>query len=165
MQRPTIVVMSAVSVAVVGLALRTSTQGEAAALPVAVSGVLTPAPAPAGPVPLPLPTPAPAGRPAVPAPVHLPHTVTVNGKPAAMEYGPVQVQITLTDGRITAATAIAFPRYDLRERQINDPAIPQLNQEALQQQSAAIDTISGASETSVGYQQSLQSALDAAHAS
>jgi uncharacterized protein with FMN-binding domain len=48
--------------------------------------------------------------------------------------------------------------------QISASAAPILRQEALQAQSAQIDMVSGATYTSEGYQQSLQGALDAAHA-
>ena len=45
---------------------------------------------------------------------------------------------------------------------INAAATPVLRQEALQAQSATIDTVSGATYTSTGYVQSLQSAIDQA---
>jgi uncharacterized protein with FMN-binding domain len=76
----------------------------------------------------------------------------------------VQVQITLTNGRIVRADAIDYPQGSSRDQAINSQAIPQLDQETLQAQSAQIDTVSGATYTSDGYRQSLQSALDAAHA-
>jgi uncharacterized protein with FMN-binding domain len=90
--------------------------------------------------------------------------VTANGQPADTRYGPVQVQITITGGRITRADAIDYPQGTSRDQEINSQAIPQLNAETLQAQSAQIDTVSGATYTSDGYRQSLQSALDAAHA-
>ena len=43
-------------------------------------------------------------------------------------------------------------------------AAPTLRREALAAQSAKIDTVSGATYTSEGYRQSLQAAIDAAHA-
>ena len=46
---------------------------------------------------------------------------------------------------------------------INGYALPVLNQEVVDRQSAQIDTVSGATVTSDGYLQSLQSALDQAH--
>jgi len=76
----------------------------------------------------------------------------------------VQVQITITNGRIVRADAIDYPQGSSRDQEINSQAIPQLDQETLQAQSAQIDTVSGATYTSDGYRQSLQSALDAAHA-
>jgi uncharacterized protein with FMN-binding domain len=75
----------------------------------------------------------------------------------------VQVEISMRGGKITKAHAIAQPSGDGQTNSINSYAIPQLNQEAMAAQSAQIDTVSGASFTSEGYRQSLQSALDAAH--
>jgi uncharacterized protein with FMN-binding domain len=89
--------------------------------------------------------------------------VTVNGAPADTQYGPVQVQISIRSGRIIRADAIDYPQGGSRDREINSYAIPQLDQETLDAQSANIDTVSGATYTSDGYRQSLQSALDAAH--
>jgi uncharacterized protein with FMN-binding domain len=88
--------------------------------------------------------------------------VTVNGAAYDTRYGPVQVQITLRSGRITAADAIEYPTQDRRDQEINRYAVPELNQETLDAQSAQIDTVSGATYTSDGYRQSLQSAIDAA---
>lgn len=89
-------------------------------------------------------------------------TTTVTGSAAQTRYGPVEVQITVTDGHVTAAEAIEYPTQSGRDRSINARAIPQLNQEALAAQSAKIDTVSGATYTSSGYITSLQSALDKA---
>ena len=91
-----------------------------------------------------------------------PTTRTVTGATAQTKYGPVQVRITLTGSRITAATAVRSPDETARSRDINSTAVPQLNEETLQAQSADIDTVSGATYTSAGYRQSLQSALDRA---
>ncbi|TDO48344.1 FMN-binding protein [Kribbella sp. VKM Ac-2571] len=79
------------------------------------------------------------------------------------QYGPVQVEITVRGGRITKARALQHPSGDGTTDQINSYAVPQLNHEALAAQSANIDTVSGATFTSGGYRESLQSALDAAH--
>jgi uncharacterized protein with FMN-binding domain len=75
----------------------------------------------------------------------------------------VQVQIKVTGNRIVSADAIVYPTNERRDREINDRAVPQLDDETLQAQSANIDTVSGATYTSDGYRQSLQSAIDAAH--
>ncbi|HEX3612498.1 MAG TPA: FMN-binding protein [Sporichthyaceae bacterium] len=88
---------------------------------------------------------------------------TVTGSAAQTRYGPVQVQITVSGGRIVAAEAIEYPSESGRDRQINQVAVPELNQAVLGAQSAGIDTVSGATYTSIGYVQSLQSALDAAN--
>jgi uncharacterized protein with FMN-binding domain len=75
----------------------------------------------------------------------------------------VQVQITVTGGKVTDAQAVVYPNGNGRDVEINSYALPVLSQEAVQQQSAQIDTVSGATVTSDGYVQSLQSALDQAH--
>jgi uncharacterized protein with FMN-binding domain len=89
-------------------------------------------------------------------------TKTVTGDAVDTRWGPVQVQITVTNGTITAVNAIEYPRNNPRDEQINAYAIPQLNSEALAAKSASIDMVSGATYTSEGYLGSLQSALDKA---
>jgi len=91
-------------------------------------------------------------------------TKTVTGDAVDTRYGPVQVQVTVTDGKVTNATAVEYPVTDPRDAQINAYAIPALNQEAVQSGTAGIDMISGATYTSEGYIQSLQSALNKAGA-
>jgi uncharacterized protein with FMN-binding domain len=88
---------------------------------------------------------------------------TYSGTAVDTQYGPVQVQITVTNGKITKAIAVQVPFTDPRDQEINSQAVPQLNAEVLQQQSASIDMVSGATFTSNGYIQSLQSAIDQAH--
>ncbi|MFF4822331.1 FMN-binding protein [Streptomyces sp. NPDC001312] len=87
---------------------------------------------------------------------------TVTGETVQTRWGPVQVRVTLTGGRITDVTALAQPSGNPRDREISSYAVPQLRREALAAQSASIDTVSGATYTSDGYRRSLQSALDAA---
>jgi len=87
---------------------------------------------------------------------------TVTGDSVDTQWGPVQVQITVTNGKVTKANAVAYPTENPRDQQINAYAIPALNQEAVSAGSAQIDMISGATVTSTGYLGSLQSALDKA---
>jgi uncharacterized protein with FMN-binding domain len=87
-------------------------------------------------------------------------TKTITGDSADTRYGPVQVQIIVTNGKITSASAVEYPQNDPRDQQINAYAIPVLNQEAVQAGSANIAHVSGATYTSDGYIQSLQSALN-----
>ena len=87
---------------------------------------------------------------------------TVTGDVAQTIYGPIQVEITVKNGKVTAADAIEYPNNDPRDAQINSYAIPALNQEAISAGSAQIDSVSGATYTSQGYTSSLQSALDKA---
>ncbi|MFJ5309019.1 FMN-binding protein [Streptomyces sp. NPDC088350] len=87
---------------------------------------------------------------------------TVNGDTVQTRWGPVQVKITVKNGKITDVTAVQSPSGNPRDQEINSAALPQLRSEALAAQSASIDTVSGATYTSDGYRQSLQSALDSA---
>ncbi len=87
-------------------------------------------------------------------------TKTVTGDAADTRYGPVQVKLTAVNGTISSVDAIVYPQGTPRDQEINSYAIPQLNQEALAAGSANIDIVSGATYTSDGYAQSLQSALD-----
>jgi hypothetical protein len=88
----------------------------------------------------------------------------VSGRAISTMYGPMQVQATLAGGRITKITVLQQTNVGARSGQIDAYALPQLTREALSAQSARIDAVSGASYTSSGYIQSLQSALDKARA-
>ncbi|GHD96322.1 FMN-binding protein [Streptomyces naganishii] len=89
-------------------------------------------------------------------------TRTVTGETVQTRWGPVQVRVTLKGRRITDVTAVSYPSDNPRDQEISSYAIPQLRRETLAAQSARIDSVSGASYTSDGYKQSLQSALDSA---
>ncbi|OLZ72992.1 FMN-binding protein [Streptomyces sp. IMTB 2501] len=86
---------------------------------------------------------------------------TVTGQVAQTQYGPVQVRITVSAGKITKAEAVQAPKGGLSDQK-TAMAVPKLNQEAVAAGSAHIDAVSGATYTSTGYRQSLQSALDQA---
>jgi uncharacterized protein with FMN-binding domain len=66
------------------------------------------------------------------------------------------------DGKITDVTVPEYPTSNREDQQINSSALPVLVQETISAQSAKIDMVSGATVTSQGYLQSLQSALDEA---
>jgi uncharacterized protein with FMN-binding domain len=87
-------------------------------------------------------------------------TKTVTGTSVDTRWGPVQVKITAVNGKITSAQAVDYPQNNSRDQEINSVAIPQLQQETINASSANIDMVSGATYTSQGYIQSLQSALD-----
>ena len=89
-------------------------------------------------------------------------STTVTGGVAQTQWGPVQVQLTLKGGTITDVTMLQYPSGNPQDDQINSYALPILIQDTLAAQSAQIDMVSGATVTSVGYVQSLQSALDQA---
>ena len=86
-------------------------------------------------------------------------STTATGEAIDTRWGPVQVEITVRDGKVTAATAIEYPENNGRDQQINAEAIPILEQESIGVSNANIDAVSGATYTSGGYIQSLQNAL------
>ena len=87
-------------------------------------------------------------------------TVRVTGKTIQTRYGPVQAAVTFKGSRITDVTVLRTPNRDGRSIQIASRAVPTLHDEVLRSQSAHIDTVSGATYTSDGYAQSVQSAID-----
>ncbi|MGD9960338.1 FMN-binding protein [Nocardioides sp.] len=87
---------------------------------------------------------------------------TATGDTVATQWGPVQVELTVKAGTITDVSVLQYPSGNGRDAEINNYALPILIQETLDQQGASIDMVSGATVTSVGYTQSLQSALDRA---
>jgi uncharacterized protein with FMN-binding domain len=87
---------------------------------------------------------------------------TVTGAVADTRWGPVQVQLTVVDKKITNVAVVQYPNGNGRDQEINAQALPILIRETLDKQSASIDMVSGATVTSDGYLQSLQSALDQA---
>ncbi len=87
---------------------------------------------------------------------------TVTGDVARTRWGPVQVALTVEAGTITSVQVPQYPSGNGRDQEINGRALPVLVRETLAAQSAAIDMVSGATVTSTGYLQSLQSALDRA---
>lgn len=105
--------------------------------------------------------PAPTRRPAQPRPQEI-APQQIDGRQIATRYGPVQVRVTLDGDRITDVVTIAAPDEVARSRQITADAMPQLRQQVLDAQSAAIDGVAGATYTADGYRASVQSALDVA---
>lgn len=95
-----------------------------------------------------------------------PNTATkvVTGDAVDTRYGPVQLQVTFSGKKITSINVLQYPSESFRDQQINSYALPILNQEAMSAQNANIDVVSGATYTSDGYAQSLQSAIDKAGA-
>ena len=87
---------------------------------------------------------------------------TVTGDVAQTQWGPVQVQLTVQGGKITAVNVLQYPNGNHRDVEINDYALPILIDETVKAQTAQIDMVSGATVTSDGYIRSLQSALDQA---
>jgi hypothetical protein len=108
--------------------------------------------------------PAPAGTP-TPGGGSGAGSTTYPGSTVQTRWGPIQVTVTVAGGRITDVAVPVYPNGNQRDAEINAYALPALREATLTAQSAGIDTVSGATVTSDGYKQSLQSALDAAHLS
>jgi uncharacterized protein with FMN-binding domain len=82
------------------------------------------------------------------------------GDKVQTRWGPVQVQITVKDGVITAANALAFPNGDRRSLSISQQAIPYLIEQTLGVVSSSeVMGVSQATYTSNGWRASLQSAI------
>jgi uncharacterized protein with FMN-binding domain len=93
-----------------------------------------------------------------------PGTRTVSGDVVTTRYGDVQVAVVLLGNHIVDVKPLQL-RFDRpRSQDISDQAAPLLHDEVIQAQSAQIDTLGGATYTSEAYAESLQSALDKAHA-
>lgn len=120
--------------------------------PVSTIGVATPAPTST--------TPATSSGTTKPSPAKPQGSASgvITGNTAQTQWGPVQVQITLSGGQITAAKALQFPNGDRRSQSISQQAIPYLIQQTLSTKSANVLGVSGASYTSDGWRRSLASA-------
>jgi uncharacterized protein with FMN-binding domain len=135
--------------------------------PVPTRAAQTPTSAPSATAPLPTDTPVPTE----PPPTQVPAAVASNGaykdgsytgNPADAYWGNVQVKVVIQDGKIADVQFVDYPHDRRRSAQINNQAMPWLQQEAIQAQSAQVDIISGATLTSQAFIESLQSALSTA---
>jgi uncharacterized protein with FMN-binding domain len=74
------------------------------------------------------------------------------------------VRATISGGKLTDVQFLSYPNDRSTSRRINSVAMPYLTQEAIQAQSASVATVSGASDTSAAFRQSLGNALSQAKA-
>lgn len=88
---------------------------------------------------------------------------TYTGPQVDVNFGFVQVQAVIQNGKITTVQFLEFPQDRRTSQRINSFAVPILQQEAVQAQSANVNLITGATLTSEGFQQSLQAALNQAN--
>ena len=115
--------------------------------------------------PTPVTTPIPT-----PAPVVTPKTIgqyvdgTYTGSAADAYYGTVQVQVTVSGGKMTDVTFLQHPGGRSTSVYINSQAMPILTSEAIAAQNSQVDSVSGASDTSAAFKESLASALSQAKA-
>ncbi len=109
----------------------------------------TPAPAPVA-TPSPVPVTKPTGQ-------YVDGTYT--GSSADAYYGTVQVQAVISGGKLTAVKFLQYPSDRRTSQSINGSAMPALESEAIQAQSANVNAVSGATDTTQAFEQSLESAL------
>jgi uncharacterized protein with FMN-binding domain len=88
---------------------------------------------------------------------------TYTGSVADAFYGNVQVKATITGGKLTDVTFLQYPSDREHSLELSNYAMPILTSEAIQAQSANVDAVSGATQTSEAFKQSLAAALALAH--
>lgn len=87
---------------------------------------------------------------------------TYTGSVADAQWGNVQVQVVVQTGKITTITFLQYPNERDRSVMINNYADPRLISEAIQAQSATVDVVTGATDSSEAFMQSLSDALSQA---
>jgi uncharacterized protein with FMN-binding domain len=150
MRRLALLVAGTAAVVVVAVTLRSHDKPETSR-PSAV-------PPPTGPTTVTGPT-EPTGPTSSPNPVHY-RAGTVTGDRAHTDYGDVRVRVTVARHRIVRVEAVELPHGNPMDLQVSRPAVRTLERRVVQAQSSDVDTVSGATYTSIGYLTSLQSALD-----
>lgn len=86
------------------------------------------------------------------------------GSVADAQWGYIQVKAIIQSGKITDVQFLQYPNERNRSVMINSYADPQLTSEAIQAQSANVDIVTGATDTSEAFMQSLSDALSQAKA-
>ena len=81
------------------------------------------------------------------------------GSVADAFYGPLQVKATISNGKIVDVKFLQYPNDRPTSIQVNTAAIPYLKQEALQVQNANVDIVTGATQSSEAFRESLAVAL------
>lgn len=84
------------------------------------------------------------------------------GDVADAYYGNIQVKVTIAGGKIADVQFLQYPNDRSTSIEINQQAMPYLKQEAIQAQDYNVDIVSGATQSSEAFRQSLKSALDQA---
>jgi uncharacterized protein with FMN-binding domain len=81
------------------------------------------------------------------------------GSVADAFYGNIRIKATIQEGKITDIQFLSYPQDRNTSIEINTQAMPLLKTEAIKSQNATVDVVSGATQTSEAFKQSLQSAL------
>ncbi len=107
------------------------------------------------------PPPSPVPTPPLPAPKPRGQYTdgTYTGNQADAYYGIVQIQVLIQSGKITSVEFLQYPNDRRTSQYINGQAMPILKSEAIRAQSANVDIVSGATDTSMAFRESLADAL------
>ena len=135
-------------------ALRVGSTGTTATTPGTPSGATAPASTP--------PSSAAAPAAAAPSPAKASKSGTFQGDSIQTPFGNMQVALVVSSGKVTDVKVLQSTNYAQYSIQVSSYADPILRGEVIQKQSANVQMVSGATYTSQGYLQSVQSALDKA---
>ena len=119
------------------------------------------------------PTAVPAQPTAVPTRVPASPTAATTGKGALHDgtwtsdaiqtnWGPIQVEMVVENGRITDVASIQYPQSRSRSLQISRYALPIYAEQVVSMQNARVNSVSGATQTARGFQQAVQAAIQKA---
>ncbi|GAA1892414.1 hypothetical protein GCM10009687_72120 [Asanoa iriomotensis] len=97
---------------------------------------------------------------AAPPPPAAPKSNKVVGPRVENPYGAVQVVIEVDGNRIADIRTLEMPDLEARSDQLSAQVETQMREEALREQGANLDTVSGATETSESYRESLRVAIE-----
>lgn len=84
------------------------------------------------------------------------------GKITDAFYGKIQVKAIIKNGKLTDVKHLQYPNDRPTSTDINNAALPILTNEAIQAQSSQVDIVSGATDSSIAFKESLASALSQA---
>jgi len=84
------------------------------------------------------------------------------GSIADAYYGNIQVKALIKNGKLIDIQFLQYPNDRPSSTEISNQSLPQLKKEAIQSQNAQVDIVSGATQTSQAFQESLQNALQQA---
>jgi uncharacterized protein with FMN-binding domain len=87
---------------------------------------------------------------------------TYVGAETSSMYGKAKVQVVIANGQITDVQFVEFPNDRVTTTSKSNMAMPIIKQEVIQSQSANVNTVSGATQTSASFIQSISSALNQA---
>ena len=84
---------------------------------------------------------------------------TYTGVAGSSVYGAITVAAVVSGGRLTDVKFLTYPQSPEHSLQVSNDALPQLKTEAITSQNAQVNIVSGATQTSEAFRQSLASAL------